>query len=191
MNLTFDLWPTKSIGSISSLWLTCLPSLMKKHTCSGLHRVRMMFGVSSIVPNINTERVKGILWHSGHEINMRSTCSPSTTSGDRGLGKTVTSRQTAEHLRLPLLFARDNPRCNDLYTLCLKYRRMYFKKQFKMTKAFFLQKFSRLLSSKKFDDKYTISVLSLNFLLEKGHGGIIKIMSLLFYTCTREQIYPI
>ena len=25
-----------------------------------LHRVRMMFGVSSIVPNINTERVKGI-----------------------------------------------------------------------------------------------------------------------------------
>ena len=31
VTLTFDLWPPKSIGSILSLWLTCLPSLMKKH----------------------------------------------------------------------------------------------------------------------------------------------------------------
>ena len=74
-------------------------------TSGVLHFVRMMFGVSLIVPNINTERVKGILWHSRHEINMRSTRSPSTTSGDRGLDK----RRTAEHLRIPLLFARDNP----------------------------------------------------------------------------------
>ena len=51
----------------------------------------MMFGVSSIVPNINTERVKGIIWHSRHEINMHSTRSPSTTSGDRGLDKAVAS----------------------------------------------------------------------------------------------------
>ena len=69
-----------------------------------------MFGVSSIVPNINTEWVKGILWHSGHEINMRSTRSPSTTSGDMGLDK----RRTAEHLQVPLLFARDNPGYNDV-----------------------------------------------------------------------------
>ena len=53
--------------------------------------VRMMLGVSSCIPNINTERVKGILCHSGHENNMRSTRSPSTTSGDRGLDKAVTS----------------------------------------------------------------------------------------------------
>ena len=32
VTLTFDLWPPKSIGFILSLWLTCLPSLMKKHT---------------------------------------------------------------------------------------------------------------------------------------------------------------
>ena len=31
VTLTFDLWSPKSIGSILSLWLTCLPSLMKKH----------------------------------------------------------------------------------------------------------------------------------------------------------------
>ena len=31
VNLNFDLWPLKSIGSILSLWLTCLPSLMKKY----------------------------------------------------------------------------------------------------------------------------------------------------------------
>ena len=84
--------------------------------CKKLHLVRMMFGVSLIVPNINTERLKGILWHSGHEINMRSTRSPSTTSGDRGLDK----RRTAEHLRVPLLFARDNPGCNDLIYDCTK-----------------------------------------------------------------------
>ena len=29
--LTFDLWPPKSIGFILSPWLTCLPSLIKKH----------------------------------------------------------------------------------------------------------------------------------------------------------------
>ena len=29
VTLTFDLWPTKSIGSILSLWLTCMLSLMK------------------------------------------------------------------------------------------------------------------------------------------------------------------
>ena len=69
----------------------------------------MMFGVSSIFPNINTERAKGILWHSGYEINMRSTRSPSTASGDRVLDK----RRTAEHLRVPVFFARDNPGCND------------------------------------------------------------------------------
>ena len=34
---------------------------------------------------------------------MHSKRSPSTTSGDRGLDK----RRTAEHLRVPLLFARD------------------------------------------------------------------------------------
>ena len=32
VTLTFDLWPLTSIGSILSLWLTCLPNLMKKHT---------------------------------------------------------------------------------------------------------------------------------------------------------------
>ena len=32
VTLTFDLWPPKSIGSILSLRLTCLSSLMKKHT---------------------------------------------------------------------------------------------------------------------------------------------------------------
>ena len=32
VTLTFDLWPPKSIGFMLSLWLTCLPSLMKKHT---------------------------------------------------------------------------------------------------------------------------------------------------------------
>ena len=32
VTLTVDLWPPKSIGSILSLWLICLPSLMKKHT---------------------------------------------------------------------------------------------------------------------------------------------------------------
>ena len=32
VTLTFDLWPPKSIGSILSLWLTCMPSLMEKHT---------------------------------------------------------------------------------------------------------------------------------------------------------------
>ena len=36
---------------------------VERHLCSlnHLHFVRMMLGVSSIVPNINTERVKGIL----------------------------------------------------------------------------------------------------------------------------------
>ena len=48
-----------------------------------------MLGVFLIVPNTNIERVKGILWHTGYEINMRSTRSPSTTSGDQGLDKTV------------------------------------------------------------------------------------------------------
>ena len=32
VTLTFDLWPTKSIGLILLPWLTCLPSLIKKHT---------------------------------------------------------------------------------------------------------------------------------------------------------------
>ena len=32
VTLTFDLWPSKSIGIILSPCLTCLPSLMKKHT---------------------------------------------------------------------------------------------------------------------------------------------------------------
>ena len=32
VTLTFDLWPPKSIGSILSPWLTCLPSLIKKYT---------------------------------------------------------------------------------------------------------------------------------------------------------------
>ena len=31
VTLTFDLWPQKSIGFILSSWLTCLPSLTKKH----------------------------------------------------------------------------------------------------------------------------------------------------------------
>ena len=31
VTLTFDLWPPKSIGSILSSWLICLPSLTKKH----------------------------------------------------------------------------------------------------------------------------------------------------------------
>ena len=31
VTLTFDLWPPKSIGIILSSWLTCLPSLTKKH----------------------------------------------------------------------------------------------------------------------------------------------------------------
>ena len=32
VTLTFDLWPPKSIASILSPWLTCLPSLIKKYT---------------------------------------------------------------------------------------------------------------------------------------------------------------
>ena len=32
VTLTFHLWPSKSIGLILSPWLTCLPSLIKKHT---------------------------------------------------------------------------------------------------------------------------------------------------------------
>ena len=32
VTLTFNLWPPKSIGSILSLWLTRMPSLIKKHT---------------------------------------------------------------------------------------------------------------------------------------------------------------
>ena len=32
VTLTFDLWPLKSIGSILSPWLKCLPSLIKKYT---------------------------------------------------------------------------------------------------------------------------------------------------------------
>ena len=32
VTLTFDLWPTKSIGLILLPWLTCLPSLIKKQT---------------------------------------------------------------------------------------------------------------------------------------------------------------
>ena len=32
VTLTFDLWPPKSLGFILSPWLTCLPSLIKKHT---------------------------------------------------------------------------------------------------------------------------------------------------------------
>ena len=32
VSLTVDLWPTTSIGSILSLRLTCMSSLMKKHT---------------------------------------------------------------------------------------------------------------------------------------------------------------
>ena len=32
VTLTFDLLPSKSVGSILSPWLTCLPSLIKKHT---------------------------------------------------------------------------------------------------------------------------------------------------------------
>ena len=31
VTLTFDLWPPKLIGFILSSWLTCLPSLTKKH----------------------------------------------------------------------------------------------------------------------------------------------------------------
>ena len=70
-----------------------------------LQPVRMMFGVSSIVPNINTERVKGtcILWYS-----MKSTCiarahplASTTSTGDL----IRQWRRTAEHLHVPLLFA--------------------------------------------------------------------------------------
>ena len=32
VTLNFDLWPPKSIGFILTQWLTCLQSLMKKHT---------------------------------------------------------------------------------------------------------------------------------------------------------------
>ena len=31
VTLTFDPWPSKPIGAILSLWLTCLPSVIKKH----------------------------------------------------------------------------------------------------------------------------------------------------------------
>ena len=128
-----------------------------------LHRVRMMFGVSSIVLNINTERVKDILWHTGPEINMRSTRSPSTTSCDQGLDKT-------EHLRVPLLFARDNLGCNDVYTLCLKYRRMYLK-AVKNDKDILFAKILPTVIEQKVRCQYTFCVLSSNFLLEKTHGG--------------------
>ena len=43
-----------------------------------------------------------------------------------------------------------------------------------MTKAFFLQKFSRPLSSKKFDDNTQFVYNHRIFLLEKGQGGICK-----------------
>ena len=38
-----------------------------------LQRVWIMLGVNSVYPNTNIEQVKGIPWHTGHEINMRST----------------------------------------------------------------------------------------------------------------------
>ena len=37
VTLTFDFWSPKSIGSILSLWLTCLLSFMKKHTTVSLY----------------------------------------------------------------------------------------------------------------------------------------------------------
>ena len=57
-----------------------------------------------------------------------------------------------------------------------------------MTKAFFLQKILPVFIEQK--SSMTICVLSSNILLEKGHGGFVKVMSFLFYMCTQEQTYP-
>ena len=50
-----------------------------------------MLSISLIVKKINIKQLKGILWHTDtlHEINMSSSCSPSTSAGDWGLDKTV------------------------------------------------------------------------------------------------------
>ena len=41
----FDLWPPKSIEFIASLWLTCLPSSMKKHTWFSLKCVHKLISI--------------------------------------------------------------------------------------------------------------------------------------------------
>ena len=78
-----------------------------------LQPVRMMFGDSSIVPNINTERVKGIDFY---DIpGMKSTCVARAQPAHQVTGNLIRQwRRTAEHLRVPLLFARDNPGFNDV-----------------------------------------------------------------------------
>ena len=45
VTLTFNLWPPKSIAFILSLWLTCLPSLMKKHKRFSLHLVHKLISI--------------------------------------------------------------------------------------------------------------------------------------------------
>ena len=81
------------------------------HVFYKIQPVRIMFGVSSIVPNINTERVKGILWHPG----MKSTCiARAHPARHQATGDLIRQwRRTVEHLRVPLLFARDNPGCDN------------------------------------------------------------------------------
>ena len=46
LTFNFDLWPPKSIEFILSPWLTCLPSLMKKHTqWFSLYRVHKLISI--------------------------------------------------------------------------------------------------------------------------------------------------
>ena len=45
VTLTFDLWPSKSIGPILSPWLTSLPSLMKKYTRFSLYCVHKFISI--------------------------------------------------------------------------------------------------------------------------------------------------
>ena len=67
---------------------------MAKVLSQGIHKCNMKAsGLCLVVSNTNIERVKGIPWHNGHEINMHSTRSPSMTSGDWGLDKSYIRRQ--------------------------------------------------------------------------------------------------
>ena len=90
-----------------------MPNLKTYLNNKNIHRVRMMLGVASIVPNINTERVKGIFYDIP---GMKSTCvARAHPARHQATGDLIRQwRQTAEHLQLPLLFARDNPGCNDV-----------------------------------------------------------------------------
>ena len=50
VTLTFDLWPSQSIGFILSPWLTCLPSLIKNRTRFSCYRVHKLISIYHICP---------------------------------------------------------------------------------------------------------------------------------------------